>query len=75
MLAPAAGEMIQELQLAMQEGVALGAIFGKVYAYPVASRVNQKAVFEDRRGRLGAVAQQMIRGWWRWRSLEPPVRV
>ncbi len=68
MIAPAAGEMIQELQLAMQEGVSLNAIFSKIYAYPVASRINQKAVFEDRRGKLGAVAQQFIRGWWRWRA-------
>ncbi len=68
MIAPAAGEMIQELQLAMQEGVGLGAIFNKIYAYPVASRVNQKAVFEDRRGKLSEVAQQLIRGWWRFRA-------
>ncbi len=66
MIAPGAGELIQELVLAMQTGTPLSAIFNKIYAYPVASRINQAAVFKLRRGSLGDIAKGALR--WLWRA-------
>ena len=43
-LSPNAGEMMQELQLAVQEGIKLEAFMDKIYAYPTASRINQQTV-------------------------------
>ena len=43
-LSPNAGEMMQELQLAAQEGIKLEAFMDKIYAYPTASRINQQTV-------------------------------
>lgn len=65
MIAPGAGELIQELVLAKQEGISLNAIFNKIYAYPVATRINQKAAFSYRQGGLGAGLKGLIRTWWR----------
>ncbi|MGI4743916.1 MAG: dihydrolipoyl dehydrogenase family protein [Janthinobacterium lividum] len=41
MVAPHAGELVQELILANASGLGIGAIFDKVYPYPVAARINQ----------------------------------
>ena len=68
MIAPGAGELIQELVLSLQEDISLNAIFNKVYAYPVASRINQKAVMLDRQGSLGEGLKGLIRWWWRVRA-------
>jgi pyruvate/2-oxoglutarate dehydrogenase complex dihydrolipoamide dehydrogenase (E3) component len=46
MVAPGAGELIQELILANIAKIPLKTIFDKVYPYPVAARVNQKAIIE-----------------------------
>ncbi len=43
MAAPAAGEMIQELDLLQTLGMKYGKLTSKLYAYPVGSRINQKA--------------------------------
>lgn len=43
-IAPNAGEIIQELLLAANEGIPMRAIYEKLYAYPVASRINQQTV-------------------------------
>lgn len=43
-VAPNAGEIVQELVLAMSSGLGARDIFDKVYAYPVASRVNKRIV-------------------------------
>ena len=42
MIAPEAGELIQELQLAKHAGIPVKTINNRVYPYPVATRVNQK---------------------------------
>ena len=65
MIAPQAGEMIQELILAKQTGATLNDIFSKIYPYPVASRINQKATFTQREGGLGEGLKRLIRWWWR----------
>ncbi|MEP7254102.1 MAG: FAD-dependent oxidoreductase [Ginsengibacter sp.] len=46
MIAPGAGELVQELILANTKGISINAIFNKIYPYPVASRINQKIVVE-----------------------------
>lgn len=43
-IAPNAGEIIQELLLAANEKIPISAIYDKLYAYPVASRINQQTV-------------------------------
>jgi len=43
-IAPNAGEIIQELELAKHAGVAIGKINNRVYPYPVQSRINQKTL-------------------------------
>ena len=44
MVAPNAGELIQELILANSSGLSIKSIFNKIYPYPVASRVNQHLI-------------------------------
>lgn len=52
MMAPHAGELIQELLTANITGMDVNVIFNKVYPYPVASRINQKAITQHRQGDL-----------------------
>ena len=44
MLAPHAGELIQELILTNTSNLSINSIFNKVYPYPVASRINQQII-------------------------------
>ena len=44
MIAPGAGELIQEMELAKHAGVKIGDIENRVYPYPVKSRINQKTI-------------------------------
>ena len=44
MIAPNAGELIQELILANYAGLRINTLFNKIYPYPTASRVNQAIV-------------------------------
>lgn len=48
-IAPNAGELIQELILAQQKGLTAGDFFNKIYPYPTASRVN-KSIWVDKIG-------------------------
>ncbi len=43
-IAPNAGELMQELTLAMEADLPINAIYDKLYAYPVATRINQQVV-------------------------------
>jgi len=43
-IAPNAGEIIQELQLAANNDIPIDQILDKLYAYPTASRINQQTV-------------------------------
>jgi len=43
-IAPNAGELMQELTLAMEAELPIETIYDKLYAYPVASRINQQTV-------------------------------
>ncbi len=44
MVAPQAGELIQELILANTSKLSINAVFNKIYPYPVASRINQQII-------------------------------
>ncbi len=48
MVAPHAGELIQELVLANTYKLSIDDIFNKIYAYPVAARINQKAIVQHK---------------------------
>ncbi|WP_373514538.1 NAD(P)/FAD-dependent oxidoreductase [Persicitalea sp.] len=52
MIAPHAGELVQELFTAQLAKLNTNVLFNKVYAYPVASRINQKATNSIRTGDL-----------------------
>lgn len=43
-IAPNAGELMQELTLAMESDLPIDKIYEKLYAYPVASRINQQTI-------------------------------
>ena len=43
-IAPNAGELMQELTLAMEADLPIDKIYEKLYAYPVASRINQQTI-------------------------------
>lgn len=46
MVAPGAGELIQELILANTAKLSINHIFNKIYPYPTASRINQSAIVQ-----------------------------
>jgi pyruvate/2-oxoglutarate dehydrogenase complex dihydrolipoamide dehydrogenase (E3) component len=52
MVAPNAGELIQELVLANTYGLSINTIFNKIYPYPVATRINQKAIVQYKQRKL-----------------------
>ncbi len=66
MLAPLAGEMVQELILAMHQKLPIQALFGKTYPYPVASRVNKALVLTRLRKSLQPWMKKGLR--WVFRS-------
>ncbi|MEO8582316.1 MAG: NAD(P)/FAD-dependent oxidoreductase [Flavitalea sp.] len=52
MIAPNAGELIQELILANTSGLSINKIFNKIYPYPTASRVNQHLIVKHKQKSL-----------------------
>ncbi len=48
MIAPNAGELIQELILANTLGLSISSIFNKIYPYPVATRINQQLIIKHK---------------------------
>lgn len=44
MIAPHAGELVQELELAKHAGIPMSRLNDRVYPYPVAARINQKTI-------------------------------
>ncbi len=61
MLAPGAGELIQELILANTNRISINALFNKIYPYPVASRINQKVIVEYKSMALTANIKKLLR--------------
>ncbi|AUD05440.1 mercuric reductase [Spirosoma horti] len=60
-VAPQAGEMIQDLILANTFGLGAGAIQKKIYPYPVASRVSKSALLEQLKGNIPTWAKAILR--------------
>jgi pyruvate/2-oxoglutarate dehydrogenase complex dihydrolipoamide dehydrogenase (E3) component len=46
MVAPRAGELVQELILANTNRLSINTLFNKIYPYPVAARINQKIIVD-----------------------------
>ncbi|MEE8400733.1 MAG: FAD-dependent oxidoreductase, partial [Candidatus Hydrothermarchaeaceae archaeon] len=61
MAAPNAGEIFQELALAMESGMDIKNIFNKTYPYPTASRVNQRIVALHYSKRLTGLVKKIMR--------------
>ncbi len=61
MLAPHAGELIQELILANTSGLDIDSIFNKIYPYPVATRINQKIILSYKQQSLTPFLKKVLR--------------
>lgn len=61
MIAPGAGELVQELILANTAKLPVKAIFEKIYPYPVASRINQKAIVNYKEEALTEQLKKLLR--------------
>lgn len=61
MVAPGAGELIQELILANTAGLDINAIFNKIYPYPVASRINQLLIVKYKEEQLTERLKKLLR--------------
>jgi pyruvate/2-oxoglutarate dehydrogenase complex dihydrolipoamide dehydrogenase (E3) component len=61
MVAPNAGELIQELILANTRSLSINSIFNKIYPYPVASRINQKAIIHYKQEGLTEGLKKLLR--------------
>ncbi len=65
MVAPEAGEMVQELILSMDQGIDINALFDKIYPYPVASRVNQMIIVRHKEQQLTEPLKRFLRTLYR----------
>ena len=61
MVAPQAGELIQELMLANTSKLSINALFNKIYPYPVATRINQKAISLHKQNALTVNTRKLLR--------------
>lgn len=60
-VAPAAGEMVQELIMAKQQGLGASAVFNKVYPYPTQSRVTKIALVEKFSGGITPLIKRLLK--------------
>ena len=61
MIAPRAGELIQELILANTLGLSINSIFNKIYPYPVATRINQQLIVRHKQKSLTSGLTKLLR--------------
>jgi hypothetical protein len=61
MLAPEAGNMIQELLFAKYNNISFTSFFDKIYPYPVSSRIIKDVAIEDRINTLKNWMKKIIR--------------
>ncbi|MEO6315557.1 MAG: FAD-dependent oxidoreductase [Chitinophagaceae bacterium] len=61
MIAPNAGELIQELILANTAGLSINSIFNKIYPYPVAARINQQAIVQYKSKALNSTIKALLK--------------
>ncbi|MEJ7666062.1 MAG: hypothetical protein WKG07_44360 [Hymenobacter sp.] len=64
MIAPGAGELVQELILANSAGLDVDALFDKIYPYPTAARINQELVVSKRD--TSSLAQAALGFAYKW---------
>ena len=60
MIAPNAGELIQELILANTSGLSINSIFNKIYPYPVAARINQHVIVNHKEKTLTLALKKLL---------------
>jgi pyruvate/2-oxoglutarate dehydrogenase complex dihydrolipoamide dehydrogenase (E3) component len=60
MIAPNAGELIQELILANTLGLSINSIFNKIYPYPVATRINQQLIVRHKQKSLTTNLKRLL---------------
>lgn len=60
MIAPHAGEMIQELVLANTQRLGINALFNKIYAYPTGSTINKRLVMQKKQEVLTPWVKKII---------------
>ncbi|MBC7555335.1 MAG: NAD(P)/FAD-dependent oxidoreductase, partial [Chryseobacterium sp.] len=60
MVAPNAGELIQDLLLANTSNLSINAIFNKIYPYPVASRINQQIIANYKEKSLTKTVKKLL---------------
>ncbi|QHT71151.1 FAD-dependent oxidoreductase [Rhodocytophaga rosea] len=60
MIAPNAGELIQELILANSAGMGIEALFNKIYPYPTASAVNKRIILNKKREQLTPFVKKVL---------------
>jgi pyruvate/2-oxoglutarate dehydrogenase complex dihydrolipoamide dehydrogenase (E3) component len=65
MIAPNAGELIQELILATIMGLGINDIFNKIYPYPVASRINQMIIVRHKQKQLTGLLRKLLKFLYR----------
>ncbi len=61
MVAPNAGELIQELILAQSENMNVSALFSKIYPYPTATRINKRAVSSLYKEKLTPMVKKIMK--------------
>ncbi len=66
MVAPNAGELVQELILANVKGLGINVIFNKIYPYPVASRVNQMIIVKHKEKQLTNSLKKLLKFLYRF---------
>ena len=65
MVAPGAGELVQELILLMEQKLPLRTLFEKTYPYPTAARANRALAAVLQKERLTPLARSLFRGIYR----------
>jgi len=61
LISPNAGEIFQELGLAMGSGLSVKSVFNKIYPYPTASRINKKAIPKLYSEKLTSFSKKLLR--------------
>ncbi|PWT73527.1 MAG: mercuric reductase [Bacteroidetes bacterium] len=61
MIAPGAGELVQELILANSQKLSVIAIFNKIYPYPVGARINQALIVQHMEEKLTRNVKSFLR--------------
>ena len=68
MIAPNAGEIIQELILAGVAGIKIGAFMNKIYAYPTAANIHKSLLREKMVSQLKPWMKEIIKKWYRFKE-------